>query len=147
MPSAPNIFLLAFVLTCGMPSCSRHSRLEPTVDVTIQNDSTNHLDWVEVDWGGRVMTAGVSPPGKGATELDAGLPVGVATNVAMIKFINEDDPRLSWTGGSNEEVRARRAISWTQVPVDVNRLQQLGPGHYKITFRILSLTNAELLIE
>jgi hypothetical protein len=116
-------------------------------DITVQNASTNHLDWAKVEWGGRVIEVGVMPPGKGATTLDAGLPTGVTTNVAVIEFINEDAPGLNWQSGSHEEVRARRTNSWTRVLVDVSRLLQLGQEPCHITFRILSLTNADVVIE
>jgi len=140
--------LVSFVALCT-PACSSKlsSRSQVGADITVQNDSTNHLDWAEVEWGDRSISVGVMPPGKGATFLDFDLPSDVRTNVAVIKCINEDTPGLSWDSGSNDEVRARRATSWTRIPVDVRRLLQLGDGHYDVTFRILSLTNADVLVE
>jgi hypothetical protein len=137
--------VLMSVLALFLASCTTNAPLRR--DVTIQNDSSNHLDWVSVNWGGRILRAGVMPPGKGAMIFEAGLPAGVTTNVAVIEFINEDTPGLDWASGSREEVRARREKSWTRVPVDVSRLLRLGHGPYSITFRILSVTNADLLIE
>jgi len=116
-------------------------------DITVQNDSTNHLDWAKIEWGDRDISVGVMPPGKGATLLDFGLPSGVKTNVAVIRFINEDAPGLGWDSGSNDQVRARRETSWTLLPIDVSRLLQLVDGYYEITFRILSLTNADIAIQ
>ena len=102
-------FLIAFLVALCVPSCHRDPHLKR--DITVQNASTNHLDWAKVEWGGRVIEVGVMPPGKGATTLDAGLPTGVTTNVAVIEFINEDAPGLNWQSGSHEEVRARRTNS------------------------------------
>ena len=137
--------LLVLSLALCVVSCSSSRQLRR--DVTIQNGSTNHLEWVDVDWGGHTIDVGVLPPGKGATILDAGIPAGVTTNIAVLKFINEDQPGLNWESGSNDEVRARRAKSWTRVPVDVSPLLKLGPGPCHITFRILSVTNAEVVVE
>jgi hypothetical protein len=115
--------------------------------LTFRNNSTNHLDWAQIRWGDRVIELGVMSPGKDATFLDTGLPAGVTTNIAVIEFINEDAAGLDWKSGSNEEVRARRGKSWTRVPVDVSGLLRLGPGGSQITFRILSLTNADVLVD
>lgn len=102
---------------------------------------------MKVNWGGHTIEAGVMSPGKGMKIYDAGLPVGVTTKVAVIEFINEDTPGLNWGSGSNEEVRERRAKSWTRVSVDVSQLLNLGREPYHVTFRILSVTNAEVLVE
>lgn len=142
--SKMSILMVVSLALCVV-SCSRTRPLRR--DITIQNDSTNHLDWADVDWGGHTIEVGVLPPGIGKTILDAGIPVGVATNVAVLKFINEDEPGLNWASGSNDEVRARRAKSWMRVPVDASPLLRLGPGPCHITFRILSVTNAEVKVE
>ena len=138
---------LQFALMSALLWVTSCASQKPMPDVTIQNASTNHLDWVEVRWGENVMTAGVLPPGVGKTELHKGLPARITTNFAIIRFINEDDPRLRWESGSNEEVRARRATSEMFVPVDVSPLLRLGPRQDKVTFRILSLTNADVLVQ
>ncbi len=137
---------LAFATSCTRNTPSSPAP-HPTQSLTIRNDSTNHLDWAQIRWGERVIELGVMPPGKGATFLDAGIPPGVTTNIAIIEFINEDAAGLNWKSGSNEEVRARREKSWTRVPVDVSGLLRLGPGGSQITFRILSLTNADVLVD
>src|SRR5688572_20734862 len=98
--------LIAFALLFLTSSCS-NSRSEPTVDVTVENATTNQLDWVRVDWGGAWLTKGVLAPKAFGKEYDAGLP-DVATNVAFIQFINEDDPQLKFESASNDDVRARR---------------------------------------
>ena len=134
------------VLALCITSCSRNTHLNYDRNITIQNDSTNHLDWAKVDWGGRLLDVGVMPPGKGATYLNFNLPSGVTTNTAFIEFINEDAAGLNWESGSNGEVRERRAHSATRIPVDVSKLLRLGTEHYDITFRILSLTNADVLV-
>lgn len=87
------------------------------------------------------------PPGNAKTFLDASLPTDVTTNVAAIEFINEDAAGLNWESGSNEEVRARRAKSWSKVPVDASQLLHLDSDPYRITFRIRNLTNADILVE
>ena len=137
--------MLLLALAFCVVSCSPSKRLRR--DITLQNDSNNHLDWVEVNWGGRVVEFGVMPPGKGATLIDVGLPTSVTTNVAVISFINEDAPGLNWKSGSNEEVRARRENSWTRVPVEVSQLLRINSEPHHITFRILSVTKAEVRIE
>lgn len=146
-PGAVIILGVGLVLATA---CSRstpsNSAPHPKQSLTVRNDSTNRLDWAQVRWGERVLEVGVLSPGKGATFLDAGPPVGVTTNIAVIEFINEDAPGLNWESGSNEEVRTRREKSWTHVPVDVSGLLRLGPGG-EITFRILSLTNADVLVD
>lgn len=144
-PALPLTILAILILPLFLISCG--SKEHARIDITVQNASTNDLDWAEIDWGGHSLSVGVMPAGKSATLLDYGLPSGTKTNVAVIKFINENSPDLNWKSGSNEAVRARRANSWTQVPVDVSRLLQLGKGRYEITFRILSLTNADVLIQ
>ena len=155
LPGAPDaerwamhtLRVIAFgtMLAVCVTSCSNRARL--SADISVQNDSTNHLDWAKVEWGGHSIDVGVMPPGKSATLLDFGLPSGVTTNTAVVEFINEDAPGLSWASGSNEEVRARRANSVTRVPVDVTQLLRLSPEHYQITFQILSLTNATVLVK
>ena len=137
--------MLLLVFALCVTSCSSTTIL--TRDVTIRNDSANHLDWVKVDWGGHTFSAGVLPPGVFKKTFDARLPADVTTNVAFIEFINEDTPGLNWESGSNDEVRARRAKSLTRVPVDVSRLLSLGREPYHIIFRILSVTKADVLVE
>ncbi|HEX2854764.1 MAG TPA: hypothetical protein VHO24_16145 [Opitutaceae bacterium] len=137
--------ILLSALAFCLVACSPSERLRR--DVTIQNDSKNQLDWVSVKWGGRVFGAGIMPPGKGATIIDASLPANVTAKVAIIEFIDEDAPGLNWKSGSNEEVRARRAESWTRVPVDITQLSQISGQSCHITFRILSLTDAEVRVE
>ena len=51
-------------------SCSTNAPLRR--DITVQNHSTNHLDWASVDWGGHRISVGVMSPGSSATQLDAG---------------------------------------------------------------------------
>jgi hypothetical protein len=138
--------ILLIILAVGLWGVACNSPQRPTVDVTIRNDSTNHLDWVTVKWDEAEIPAGVMGSGKAVTILDAGLPKDATTNVAIFEFINEDDPGLNWDSGSNQEVRMRREKSWRRVPVDVSRLLQLGPGHYEVTFRLLSLTNATVAV-
>ena len=154
LPGAMCVWLQMALLGLGLAfatSCSRntsHSPAQhPTRSLTFRNDSTNHLDWAQIRWGDRVIELGIMSPGKDATFLDTGLPAGVTTNIAVIEFINADAAGLNWKSGSNEEVRARREKSWTHVPVDVSGLLRLGPGGGQITFRILSLTNADVLLD
>jgi hypothetical protein len=145
MHTGLKIAFVCFISVACMTSCSRNDvRLNR---VTYQNDSTNHLDWVRVEWGGRIFRVGVMPPGNSATVLDESLRTEVITNVAIIQFINEDATGMSWESGSNEEVRARRENSWMRVSVDVSQLLRLGPEPHDVTFRILSLTNADVMVK
>jgi hypothetical protein len=137
-------FFAGFAVALCTLSCDGNQQITPTI--TVQNDSTNHLDWVSVKWGDHRLDVGVMSPGTGATYLGVSLPTFVTTNVAIIKFINEDDPGLSSESGTPDEARARRVKSWRKVPVDVEPLLHLRPQHYDVTFRILSLTNAELQV-
>jgi len=145
MHTGAKIALVCCILVTCMTSCSRNGA--PLHRVTYRNDSTNHLDWVRVEWGGRIFGVGVMAPGKSATVLDESLRTEVTTNVAIIEFINEDATGMNWESGSNEEVRARRERAWTRVPVDVSQLLRLGPEPHDVTFRILSLTNADLMVK
>jgi hypothetical protein len=101
--------ILIFSVALCATSCStkRSGMSQVTADITVRNDSTNHLDWGKIEWADRSISVGVMSPGNGATYLDFGLPSGVKTNVAVVSFINEDAPGLSWDSGSNDEVRER----------------------------------------
>lgn len=144
--SFPHFHELITIVACLLGFCVTAGSSSPKVsaDISVRNQSTNHLDWVSIEWGAGRIQVGVMPPGKGATYFDFGLPANVQTNVAFFKFINEDTSGLDWKSGSNEEVRARRATSWTRVPIDVSRLLHLGKEHHYVTFRLLSLTNADV---
>jgi hypothetical protein len=140
-----SLAILAVVLLCAISCRSRDPVWEP--DITVRNDSTNHLDWASVEWGGHSLDVGVMHPGNEATYLYQRIPSDITTNLAVIRFINEDSPGLNWKSGSNEEVRSRRAKSWTEIPVDVSHVLLHRHERCDITFRILSLTNAEVLIQ
>jgi hypothetical protein len=140
-----SLTILAAVSLCASSCSSRDPLWEP--DITVRNDSTNHLDWASVEWGSLSLGAGVMPPGTFSTSLYERIPSDITTNLAVIKFINEDSPGLNWESGSSEEVRSRRAKSWTEIPVDVSQVLLHRHEHCDITFRILSPTNAEVLIK
>ena len=58
------IILLAVLAVTG---CNELRTQHTTVTATITNSSTNNLDWVDVEWNGPYMAAGVLPPGISKT--------------------------------------------------------------------------------
>src|SRR5829696_3092957 len=143
MRASLKTFLLVVFVAFFATSCSLGQR-QPLLDVTVRNNTTNRLGWAELNWGEGSITVGIFPAGKGATFFDASLPKSTRTHTATIEFVNEDDPRLQAASADERVSLKRRLIQ--KVPVDVSALQQLAPGHYHVTFSLLSLTNAELVI-
>ncbi len=139
-----TLFLAAVAVVLAT-SCSM-GRRQPIVDVTVQNNTTNQLGWAEVNWGeGSSISVGVFAPHTGKTYYDTSFPKSVKTNIATIEFVDEEDARLHI--GSEDERLALRKQSIRRVPVDVSPLRRLAPGHYHVTVSLLSLTNAELVIQ
>ncbi len=129
------------VVGLGIPivSCSIAPH-RPSVDIEIRNDSTNALNWVTVQWDDREQTAGVMPSGVSKVSLDAGLPKAPKSDTAFVEFVDDKD---GWTynGRPNSERKRYR------LPVDISELKRLSAGHYRITFSILSFTEAKLHIQ
>ncbi len=136
--------LLLFLGIC-LSCFSNGHRMTP--DITVENNTTNRLDWMHIQWGNDEVQVGSIPPGNAAIFIRYSLRTAANTNLAVISFIHEDTPGLSWNSGRNAEVRARRARSWTHIPVDVSPVLQLHQERYHLTFRILSVTNAVVLVE
>ncbi len=128
-----------FTISCSVPQHRIGADLE------MRNSTTNHLGWAKLVWGESLVTVGVFSPGTSAVYLDQGIPKTITTNVATIEFVIEDDPRLQ-IGSEDERVALKRKLI-QRVPVDVTPLRNLAPGYYRITFSLLSLTNAELKVK
>lgn len=112
----------------------------PSVDIRISNDSTNDLTWLSVRWDEGQQEAGVLSAGVWKESLDAGLPKKPKSDTAFVEFADDKD---GWSdqGSPNSERKLYR------IPVDVSPLRQLAGGHYRVTFSILSFTEAKLQIE
>ena len=124
------------ILISVAASCST-MRPRPSVDIDIRNDSTNALNWVRAQWDDREITAGVMIVGASSVYLDAGLPKSPKSDTVFIEFVDDKD---GWTGRANSERKRYR------IPVDVSAVKQLSTGHYRVTFSILSFTEAKLTI-
>ena len=124
-----------FVVSCSM------TPRRPSVDIEIRNDSTNELNWMRVKWDEGEQSAGVMPPGKSAVLLDAGLPKAPKSDTAFMEFVDDKD---GWTYSPGRPSSERRRY---RIPVDVSALKQLSPGHYRVTFSVLSFTEARLQIQ
>jgi hypothetical protein len=68
--------LIAFIyaLTVMMFGCQNRTATTRTVNITIQNSSTNDLDLVELQWQGPYIPGGSIPPGASKTSLDVPWP-------------------------------------------------------------------------
>jgi hypothetical protein len=133
-----SIFLAVLAATFAVISCSTMSR--PSVDIDIRNNSTNFLNWVAVLWDDGKQTAGVMPPGVSKISLDAGLPKSPKSDTAFIEFVVYND---GWINGARPNSERKHY----RIPVDVSPLKRLGSGHYRVTFSILSFSQADLKIE
>jgi hypothetical protein len=130
--------LLAILTTFAVISCSTTPRR--SVDIEIRNGTTNFLTWVAVTWDDGKQTAGVMPPGVSKINLDAGLPKAPKSETAFIEFVDRND---GWINGARPNSERKHY----RIPVDVAPLKRLSSGHYRVTFSILSFTQAELKIE
>jgi hypothetical protein len=135
--------ITALALTMVLAASCGTKRPATSVDITIQNDSTNNLDWVELVWGEGNLSVGVMSAGNGKTILDAGIPKS-ATDTATLEFVENNDPKLRAGPTDRAALEARKKHS---IQVDVSRLRRLAPGRYDVTFSILSLSEAKLRIE
>jgi hypothetical protein len=133
-----SVFLAVLTATFAVISCSTTPRR--SVDIDIRNDSTNFLNWVAVLWDDGKQTAGVLPPGVSKISLDAGLPKSPKSDTAFIEFVDRNDGWINGVTPNSERKHYR-------IPVDVSPLKRLTSGHYRVTFSILSFTQAELKIE
>jgi hypothetical protein len=122
------------VVSCNTPSS------RPSVDIDIRNDSTNRLNWVKVLWDEGEQTAGVMIPGASKVSLDAGLPKRPKSDTAFMEFVDDKD---GWTYQNKPNSERKRY----RIPVDVSALKRLSAGHYRVTFSILSFTEARLQIQ
>jgi len=132
-------YLLTIAIAMLIASCSS-TRSRPSVDIEIRNASTNDLNWVSVRWDEGEQTAGVMSAGASAVLLDAGLPKAPKSDTAFMEFVDDKD---GWTyqGRPNSERKRYR------IPVEVSPLKRLSAGHYRVTFSILSFTDAKLTIQ
>ena len=119
------IILLAVLAVTG---CNELRTQHATVMVTITNSSTNNLDWVDVEWSGPYMAAGVLPPGISKTI--GGLPWPNLPS-AKITFIDEI---------------TRKPYVIDVSFASVNEQKQSGKCHH-VTIRILSYHKAEVVCE
>jgi hypothetical protein len=131
--------VIAVAFAMLVASCSS-TPSRPSVDIKISNNSTNDLTWVRVRWDEGEQRAGVLPAGVWKVSLDAGLPKKPKSDTAFVEFVDDKD---GWTyqGSPNSERKRYR------IPVDVSPLRQLAAGYYRVTFSILSFTEAKLQIE
>jgi len=111
------------------------------VDINISNDSANDLNWVRVRWDEGEQTAGVLPARASKISLDAGLPKAPKSDTAFVEFVDDKD---GWDYHSKRPNSERKHYI---IPVDVSALKRLSSGHYRVTFAILSFTEAKLQIE
>ena len=133
-----SVFLAVLTATFAVISCSTMPRR--SVDIEIRNGSTNFLNWVAVLWDDGEQRAGVMPPGVSKISLDAGLPKSPKSDTAFIEFVDRND---GWINGARPNSERKHY----RIPVDVSPLKRLNSGHYRVTFSILSFTQAELKIE
>ena len=135
-----RLYCFVAVAFAGLLASCSITPSRPSVDIDIRNDSTNHLNWVSVLWDEGKQTAGVMIPGASKVSLDAGLPKKPKSDTAFMEFVDDND---GWTYQGRPTSERKRF----RIPVDVSALKRLSAGHYRVTFSILSLTEARLQIQ
>ena len=106
--------------------CQNQHANDHAVDVTIENSSTNDLTWVELQWQGPYVPAGVMASGNSKTALGTPWP---NLEGAKLSFLDE---------------KTRQSNNLDLSFVDINK--QIGLGKCRaVTIRIVSFTNAEVL--
>lgn len=108
--------------------CKGTQNREMIVQATITNASTNVLDWVDVEWEGPSMAAGILSPGISKTILDFHWP---NLPKAKVTFIDK---------------KTRKPYSINVSFESVNKKIQSGECH-RVTIRILSYEKAEVICE
>jgi len=127
-----------FIAALGY-SCAVHPAYQ-TVDIEIRNASTNRLNWVRVLWDEKQQTAGILIPGASSVSLDAGRPKNPKSDTAFMEFVDDHDGWAPQGRPTSERKRYR-------IPIDVSALKRLSSGHCRVTFSILSFTEARLQIQ
>ncbi len=126
--------LLATVALLGCDNTHSDTKGDPpqqdriTVNISLQNASTNDLDWVELKWSGPDVPGGILPPGISATAIGVEWP---NVSNAQLTFIDKKlrtpyTIELSMTN-ANEQIRSESIKH--------------------VTFRILSYDKAVVVCE
>ena len=118
------IALIAFSLT----SCSTPSRF-PVLNFTTHNATSTDLNWVTINWGEWQISSGVLSAGIFASQYYPVRREPPHSDSASLTFIEDSS-------------RQRHNI-----PLNVSEVRQLRDGIYMVTFRITSLTNADVVIK
>ena len=116
-----SYFMLA---TCLLTSCSS-PRETLHLDISLRNDTSIPLNWVEIKWDGPYIPGGILSPGVSSTSVGV---VPPKSDVAKITFV--------------EDV-SRKPHS---VDLDVSRLKTLHSGKYDAVLSITSLDTAKLIL-
>lgn len=64
-------YILLLALLAAVVGCRNRSAKLMTVDITILNNSTNRLDWVELKWEGPEVPGGILSTGISKTTIEA----------------------------------------------------------------------------
>jgi len=78
--------LVCLALLLFAANCTRSTRRAMTVNVSLQNASSNALDWVQFVWAGPPLSGGVMPPGVSKTAVGSEWP---SVPSAKITFVDQ----------------------------------------------------------
>ena len=119
------IILLAVLAVTG---CNELRTQHTTVTATIANSSTNNLDWVDVEWNGSSMSAGILSPGISQTIVNFEWPFLPNAKVTFIDKITRQSYSIQISFASaNERIKSGKCR--------------------EVTIRILSYDKAEVVCE
>jgi hypothetical protein len=128
------ISLIAIIITLGCDNAdhhrvkSAHPQHPITLNISINNASTNTLDWVELEWGGPAVPGGIIPPGTSKTTLSAEWP---SVPGAIITLVDN---------------KTRKPYK-IEISLSAANGQISAGGIQHVTFRILSYDKAVVVCE
>ena len=120
------------VLGCGRNTQSVETHDPPLqaciVNISLENASSNHLNWVELKWRGPNISGGIVKAGTTATILD-------------IKWPNAPSATLTFIDYSTQKPYT------IEVPLSVANGKVTAGGIQHVTFRILAYDKADIICE
>ena len=125
MRAHPGILLAVILAVTG---CGKAQPKRPVLNITLRNSSSNALDWVEFDWAGPDVGAGILSPGIGKTALDVKWP-----NIPSGKLTFVDD-------------KTRKPYS-LEVPLTAANEQVRSGRFHQVIIRILDYDKADVICE
>ena len=117
---------LATVLLAVFVSCDHRTTVSTSLDISVRNDTTNALDWVELVWDGPSVVGGILSPGISKTTMDIGIP---KSDTASLEFVTK----------TNRQPH--------KIAIDVSALKRLSSGRHDVVISIRSVNEAALLID